>query len=269
MYYFWNLKIYRHVLRERERWLHACKCVLLAWAILEKSQLGASVPFLPSSQTMASTSCFCLLTSPSFLTSCHLALGPGAWERNNFLRSPCGLPTQQAFHHVTWLCWANFTHFIFRLFLNVFHFPDSYSLKIFPVSHHWASSYFSLRNQRKRLQESLPNLSRPLLPALPAEYASLLLNAWLPHGLEVLWELGLCPPASAVDSPTWKDSQFASLQPTSPVYSSQVNHFNHVIPSSRTCSDLLVPIESNPNSSSCVYLITSTLKISVQWGGQS
>ena len=42
-----------------------------------------------------------LLISPSFLTSCHLALGPGAWERNNFLRSPCGLPAQQAFHHVT------------------------------------------------------------------------------------------------------------------------------------------------------------------------
>lgn len=100
-------------------------------------------------------------------------------------------------------------------------------------------------------------------------YASFLLNAWLPRRLEVLWELGLCPPASAIDSLTWKDSQFASLQPTSPVYSSQVNHFHHVIPSSRTCSDLLVPVESNPNSSSCVYLITSRLKISVQWGGQS
>ena len=78
-----------------------------------------------------------LAYQPLFLTSCHLALGPGAWERNNFLRSPCGLPTQQAFHHVTWFCWANFTHFIFRLCLNVFHSPDSYSLKIFPLSHLW------------------------------------------------------------------------------------------------------------------------------------
>lgn len=44
MYSFWNLKIYRHVLRERERWLHGCKRVLLAWASLEKSQLGALCP---------------------------------------------------------------------------------------------------------------------------------------------------------------------------------------------------------------------------------
>jgi hypothetical protein len=57
-------------------------------------------------------------TSPSFLTSCHLAVGPGTWERNNILRSLCGLPTQQAFHDVTWLSWPNVIHFIHRIFLS-------------------------------------------------------------------------------------------------------------------------------------------------------
>ena len=71
----------------------------ILWSISEKREISAC-PILPSSQTVASTSAS-LAYQPLFLTSCHLALGPGAWERNNFLRSPCGLPTQQAFHHVT------------------------------------------------------------------------------------------------------------------------------------------------------------------------
>lgn len=60
---------------------------------------------------------------PSFLTSCQLAAGPGTWEWDNVLRSPCGLPAQQAFHDVTWLCWTNVSIFFF---LNV---PDASPMK--------------------------------------------------------------------------------------------------------------------------------------------
>lgn len=97
-----------------------------------------------------------LLVSPSFLTSCHLALGPGAWERNNFLRSPCGPPAQQAFHHVTWLCWANFTHYL-QIMSQCFPFSRLlFSQDISPLSS-LAQRLLFLSSQSKCFQVAFPN----------------------------------------------------------------------------------------------------------------
>lgn len=89
-------------------------------------------------------------------------------------------------------------------FLDVFCFPDSYSLKTNPLSHRWASSYFSLRSQSKCLclQEALLNLN-PFCSHQSAEYSLLLIERLAPRLTGGPLRVGgLCPPASAIDSLT-------------------------------------------------------------------
>lgn len=79
------------------------------------------------------------------------------------------------------------------------------------------------------LWEDLRDPTRHLLPPLPAKYSSLLLTT----GSHADWRS--CQGEAYVHLPLLlthlhADSQFASLQPVPPVFSSQMNHLNHVTP---------------------------------------
>lgn len=81
---------------------------------------------------------------------------------------------------------------------------QTHSLKTTPLSHRWASSYFSLRNQSKCLclQEALLNLN-PFCSHQSAEYSLLLIERLAPSLTGGPMRVGgLCRPASAIDSLT-------------------------------------------------------------------